>query len=315
MLILVVALLALPCGSPEDTRRDPTGLPLHLVLEEADADRLFDPGPPDVREDPGPRGPIPGPSSAQEPPPKPAPQDPGAFEPPHGSGVASHFSGKAWKEYVWEDYLTEPAVLLPLGLAASAAAISHWDKEIQQKWFGVLGAKGHYSDIGQYTLLGSAIFLGIVFPGEGRNSWDEFWTMGESYAASALTTYVLKTTVQRPRPGNAPNTGTGTHSFPSGHSSSAFTSATLIERNSGLVPGLPAYALAGFTAFERVEEGHHYPSDVLAGAAIGTLSASIFDHLHWGTGPGGGGIARPPEAKLGFVDGLHGFQLECSWKF
>src|SRR5947209_2569223 len=82
----------------------------------------------------------------------------------------------------------EPAGLLPVGLAVSAAAISHWDKALEEKWHGVLGAKGYYSDIGQYTLLGSVFVLGVFFPGEGRNAWDEFWTIGESYAASSLTT-------------------------------------------------------------------------------------------------------------------------------
>lgn len=78
----------------------------------------------------------------------------------------------------------------------------------------------------------------------------------------------------------------------------------------------PAYGLAAFAAFERVEEGHHYPSDVLAGAAIGALSASIFNRLHWGAGPTSPGIARnPPEVRLSFTDGLRGFDLEVVFNF
>jgi membrane-associated phospholipid phosphatase len=245
-------------------------------------------------------------------------QDPARFDPPHGScsGVESHFSGKAWREYVWDDYLTEPVVLIPAGLALSAAAISHWDRRLEQHWKGVLGARGYYSDIGQYTLIGAVVLIGAFLPGEGRTWWDEWWTIGEAYGAASLTTFVLKTGVKRPRPGNSPTTGNGTHSFPSGHSTSSFTAATLIERNSGPLLGLPAYGLAAFTAFERVEEGHHFPSDILAGAAIGTLWASIVDCLHWGNGPQDGGIARPPvEAKVGFVDGLHGFDIEISLRF
>ena len=109
--------------------------------------------------------------------------------------------------------------------------------------------------------------------------------------------------------------GQGTHSFPSGHSAAAFTSATLIERNSGPLAGVPAYALAGFTAFERVEAGRHYPSDVLAGAAIGCLSAGIVDSLHWGSGPGRGIAHSPANLSLGFVEHLHGFQLEWEIPF
>ncbi len=227
--------------------------------------------------------------------------------------MGNHFSGQAWKDYVWDDYLATPQILLPVGLGISAAAISHWDKPLQRHWLGLLGHHRSYSDIGNYTLIGAVILDGILLPGEGRNGWDEAWTIGEAYGASSLTVYLLKTAVQRPRPGRGG--GVGTQSFPSGHSSSSFTAATLIERNSGPLLGVPAYGLAAFTAFERVEEGHHYPSDILAGAAIGTFFASVIDSLHWGSGTGVGGIARPPEAKVGFLDGLHGVTLELSFSF
>ncbi|HLY74429.1 MAG TPA: phosphatase PAP2 family protein [Planctomycetota bacterium] len=261
---------------------------------------------------------APPPKAGQE---KPAPQAPPPkeepFEPPHGSwaGVGKHFSSQAWKEDVWNDYLTTPEVLLPIGLAVSAAAISHWDKPLQHHWLGLLGNHRSYSDIGQDALIGLVVLDGVLLPGEGRNWWDDIWTIGEAYGASSLTVFMLKTAVQRPRPGGSAS-GIGTHSFPSGHSQSAFTAATLIERNSGPLFGLPSYGLAAFTAFQRVEEGHHYPSDILAGAAIGVLSASIFDSLHWGSGPGDGGIARPgADAKLGFLDGLHGFTFELNFGF
>ncbi len=91
--------------------------------------------------------------------------------------------------------------------------------------------------------------------------------------------------------------------------------ATLIDRNSGLLYGLPAYGLAGFTAFERVEAGRHYASDVLAGAAIGALSAGIMDSLHWGAGPGRG-IARPgADLRVGFVDRCQGVELSLEFGF
>jgi membrane-associated phospholipid phosphatase len=146
-------------------------------------------------------------------------------------------------------------------------------------------------------------------PGEGRNSWDELWTMAEAYAASTMTSTAMKYAVERLRP------GFGVHSFPSGHASIAFTGATLIERNSGELLGIPAYALAAFTGFERVEAGRHFPSDVLAGAAIGTLSAGILDALHWGAGPGAKGIAGPHLTCKVEMDGLRGGMLEIAFGF
>jgi membrane-associated phospholipid phosphatase len=139
--------------------------------------------------------------------------------------------------------------------------------------------------------------------------------MGESYGSSALTVYTLKSLVQRPRPGSTPGTGNGTHSFPSGHSASAFGSATLIQRNSGWLAGAPVYGLAAFTAFERVEAGRHYPSDIFAGAAIGSLSSGIFDSLHWGSGEGRGIARQLTDVKVGFEDRLHGAHLEVGFGF
>jgi membrane-associated phospholipid phosphatase len=276
------------------------------------------PGGPAGRRSPDATGGPPQDRNSQQPPPAPVPKDaPGDFRPPHHSvedAYDSHFSAKAWKEFVWEDYLTQPEVLLPAGLAVSAAAISHWDRRLQSHWFGVLGNRGYYSDAGLDTLIAAVVLTGILLPGEGRNWWDEAWTIGEAFGASSLTTFVLKTSVQRPRPGDTAATGIGTHSFPSGHSQGAFTAATLMEQNSGPLLGLPAYGLAAFTAFERVEEGRHYPSDVLAGAAIGTLSAGIFDSLHWGKG-GQGGIARPSMKVALDMDGLKTGELSLTFGF
>lgn len=237
---------------------------------------------------------------------------------PHDSvtgWIESHGSSKAWRAYVWEDYLTQAPVLLPLGLAVSAAAISPWDKELEKRWHGVLGGHQTYSNIGVYTLGGAAVLSGAFFPGEGRNTWDELWTQAESLLAASLTVYVLKISVARPRPHDDSPTGSGNYSFPSSHSAVAFTAATLIDRNSGPWAGIPAYGLAGFTAFERVEAGRHYQSDVLAGAAIGALSAGIVDSLHWGAGPGRG-IARPgADLRVGFVDRCHGVSMNLEFPF
>jgi undecaprenyl-diphosphatase len=59
-------------------------------------------------------------------------------------------------------------------------------------------------------------------------------------------------------------------SFPSGHSSTAFASAFVIfhfDRKWGVA----AYVLAALIALSRLYLYAHYPSDVLGGAAIGTL--------------------------------------------
>ncbi len=74
----------------------------------------------------------------------------------------------------------------------------------------------------------------------------------------------------------------GAQSFPSGHAMFAFFLATLLaihywhwpvkaaSRPRAHVYAVVAYLLAGAVAVARVAVGVHYPSDVLAGALIGT---------------------------------------------
>ena len=70
-------------------------------------------------------------------------------------------------------------------------------------------------------------------------------------------------------------------SFPSGHTASAFalaTSTTLIWPK--WYVAVPAYSWAGGVAYSRMHLGLHYPSDVLAGAALGAGSAWLCHYLN-----------------------------------
>jgi membrane-associated phospholipid phosphatase len=91
-------------------------------------------------------------------------------------------------------------------------------------------------------------------------------------AAAALTlgtTYGLKYSDAERRPNG------GKHSFPSGHSSISFCSAEFLRRRYGPAYGAPAYALAAFVAYSRVEAKAHYVHDVIAGAALGMISSYL----------------------------------------
>ena len=62
------------------------------------------------------------------------------------------------------------------------------------------------------------------------------------------------------------------YSFPSGHSSVTFATATVLQRNLGWKAGIPAYGLAGYVAASRVQDKRHFLSDVTFGAALGIVA-------------------------------------------
>jgi undecaprenyl-diphosphatase len=87
--------------------------------------------------------------------------------------------------------------------------------------------------------------------------------------ASAVTS-VMKCAVNRDRPDSEPHSRCDS-SFPSGHATGSFAIASVVgAKHSSL--RIPVYLLASTIAVSRVYLGRHYPSDVLAGAAIGLCS-------------------------------------------
>lgn len=70
----------------------------------------------------------------------------------------------------------------------------------------------------------------------------------------------------------------GSYSFPSGHSAAAFAGAWLLSRHYRRYTAV-FYTIASLVGFSRVYLGAHYPSDVLSGAASGTLLSMILRRL------------------------------------
>lgn len=90
--------------------------------------------------------------------------------------------------------------------------------------------------------------------------------VGQALVLSNLVTFGAKQAVRRERPD-----GSDELSFPSGHASSAFATATVVDAAFGHRAGALAFGLAAWVAASRLAENKHFFSDVVAGAGLGIV--------------------------------------------
>jgi membrane-associated phospholipid phosphatase len=110
--------------------------------------------------------------------------------------------------------------------------------------------------------------------------------LAESILVSGFVTISMKYAIQRDRPFvTYPDiqklTGAGSPSFPSGHTSEAFATATSLSL---AFPKwyviAPSFLWASAAGYSRMHLGVHYPSDVLVGALVGAGSAWLCHELN-----------------------------------
>jgi len=131
-----------------------------------------------------------------------------------------------------------------------------------------------YSKLGEHGILWLAISaLGAALDEDRRARWKR---AGFTVAGSFLANQAVKLLVRRPRP-NLPDLPPlietmSNRSYPSAHATTCGAAAVALD---GLVPRAALWPAAGTMAATRPYLGVHYPSDSVAGFALGAAVALL----------------------------------------
>ena len=215
---------------------------------------------------------------------------------------------------------THPAVWGPL-LGAGVFAIGDLDRRTSDYLsehapvFGDSESAGNASsDLKSLLSLtaGASAFVTPVPPGEDAalHRGEHLAVIIGGLALTGSITDGIKSVTDRQRPNNSDD-----KSFPSGHASQAFASATFASANFHRAWGDSSgakwadaglYTAASLTALARVEAQVHYPSDVLAGAALGNFMGRFLDELL---------LTDPDTTSLSAFAGRHAVIVEVRHAF
>lgn len=172
--------------------------------------------------------------------------------------------------YTWRQTIAPAALLVGAGI------VRHFDEDVRQfREDHLFDYSNHLDDVLQVTP--GVAMLGLrAFGVKGKSeTWGQLLSAtGFSALITAGLTEGLKNTWGRTRPYER----WFHNSFPSGHTFSAFTSATLLHREYGeksVWYSVGGYTLASAVGVSRILNREHWASDVLAGAGLGIVSGNL----------------------------------------
>ena len=184
------------------------------------------------------------------------------------------------------------ALILFTLLSFSSLMAQNWDIDVVHKVNGWNGKFIHdfssvVSKTEPYVAFGVPVVMAVVgFARHDKELQKNALFVGTSVAGSFAISYGLKYIVNRDRPYVAypdrvtPHSLEGAPSFPSGHTASAFALATSLSMTYPKWYVIAPSALwACSVGVSRLYEGVHYPSDVIAGAAIGVGTTFLSVYL------------------------------------
>jgi membrane-associated phospholipid phosphatase len=112
----------------------------------------------------------------------------------------------------------------------------------------------------------SAIVLASGYAAHSPAATELGWDLCHALVISTAAATAIKVSVDRTRPDG------GSMSFPSGHTTTAFTVAPVLQHHLGWKVGVPAYLAGVVVAAGRMEDRRHYLSDVVFGAGLGIVA-------------------------------------------
>ena len=165
-----------------------------------------------------------------------------------------------------------PNLYIAAGGGGLALAVHPLDDDVNQRLRGHLSTATPVFAPGKYlgntaVQSGAAVLVYVV--GRVRHNRKASHFGMDLLRAQILTTGLttgLKYAVGRERPDSSNG-----HSFPSGHASITFATATVIERHLGWRSSALAYTVASYVAASRLHDNRHWLSDVVFGAAVGAI--------------------------------------------
>lgn len=166
--------------------------------------------------------------------------------------------------------------IIPVSLIVSGSIItkSQFEKNIQD----AIG-ENHEFKIDEYLpyVPIAELYIADIMGVKSKNHWfDQSKYLFISNLISSSITYGLKKTINKTRPNSLP------YGFPSGHTTIAFTNATVLYNEfneSAPLLAYSGYVFATTTGALRIINNEHWVSDVLVGAGIGILAANLVYYM------------------------------------
>jgi len=204
------------------------------------------------------------------------------------------------------------------GIAAGIGTVAAFDEDIEH---GIRGARNNTMTniLDNVQPLGNEYAIGIVgtfyiygeFFKDPRAKTTALDSISATAIASGIVTNSFKYVIGRGRPTDGHGAYnfrpfSGQDSFSSGHTTEAFALASVItEHYNAPWVQVASYGLASAVGYARLNNNRHWPSDVLAGATIGTFVGKTIVHFN----------ERHRQVRVQPIVGpdIHGAEMSLAW--